>query len=321
MRRFSRFAVVFAVSFFSWGPKAVAAEAEWSSDGSIVLDNGDARVVISPAKGGRVMEYSWKGKNALEPVEAGPGRFDIGPEKVIPKRRELWEGPWKGETTGGLSARVTSVEHEATGVQLVRDYALDSNGSRFIATQTIVNISDKRVHWNHWSRTFAKGGGICLVPLSEYSAYPNQYIMYQGDGRTIDYRPEDPNIEIRDGFFILKGPPRFPKLGLDSHEGWMTYLSPNDLAFIKKFPTYPNRRYWEMIGMTISLWYVENRASDNLSTCELEPIGPREDIGPDESASFTEEWFLEDYQFPENDPAIDVDDIKAMSLRAMRKAR
>ena len=145
--------------------------------------------------------------------------------------------------------------------------------------------------------------------------------MYQSDGRTIDYRPEDPNIEIMDGFFILKGPPRFPKLGLDSHEGWMTYLSPNDLAFIKKFPTYPNRRYWEMIGMTISLWYVEDRGSDRLSTCELEPIGPREDIGPGESASFTEEWFLEDYQFPENDPAIDLDDIEAMSLRAMRKAR
>ena len=77
----------------------MAAEAEWSSDGSIVLDNGDARVVISPAKGGCVMEYSWKGKNALEPVEEGSGRFDIGPEKV------------NGEITGGLSARVTSVEH------------------------------------------------------------------------------------------------------------------------------------------------------------------------------------------------------------------
>ena len=73
--------------------------------------------------------------------------------------------------------------------------------------------------------------------------------------------------------------------------------------------------------MTISLWYVEDRGSDRLSTCELEPIGPREDIGPGESASFTEEWFLEDYQFPENDPAIDLDDIEAMSLRAMRKAR
>ena len=73
MRRFSPFAVFLAVSFFSWEPAAVAAEAEWSSDGSIVLDNGDARVVISSAEGGRVMEYSWKGKNALEPVEEGRG--------------------------------------------------------------------------------------------------------------------------------------------------------------------------------------------------------------------------------------------------------
>jgi len=313
--------ILLALAGFLLTARALAAQADWGSDGTILLDNGDTRVVISPAKGGRVMEYSWKGKNALEPVEAGPGRFDIGPEKVVPRRGELWEGPWKGEITGKLSARVTSIKHEATGVQLVRDYILDASGSGFTATQTIVNISNRPVHWNHWSRTFAKGGGICLVPLSEYSAYPNQYIMYNGDGRTLDYRPEDPNIEIRDGFFILKGPPRFPKLGLDSHEGWMTYLTPNNLAFIKKFPTYPNRRYWEMIGMTISLWYVENRESDSLSACELEPIGPREDIIPGESASFTEEWFLLDYPFPGREKRVDLDDIEAVSLRTIRKTR
>ena len=319
MKRLFAFAASTIIATLYSEPIAIAAD--WTSDGEIVLENGEARVVISPAKGGRIMQYSWKGKNALEPVEAGPGRFDIGPERIVPKRRELWEGVWKGEITGELSARVTSVEHKETGVQLIRDYSLDPSGSRFVATQTIVNISSKPVYWNHWSRTFAKGGGICLVPLSEHSAYPNQYIMYQGDGRTLDYRPEDPNIEIRDGYFILKGPPRFPKLGLDSHEGWMTYLAPNDLAFIKKFPTYPNRRYWEMIGMTISLWYVENRASDNLSTCELEPIGPREDIAPGESASFTEEWFLQDYQFPANARNMDLGDIEAMSLEVMEKAR
>ncbi len=319
MKRLFAFAASAIIATLYTEPITTAAE--WTSDGEIVFENGEARVVISPAKGGRIMQYSWKGKKALEPVEAGPGRFDIGPERIVPKRRELWEGVWNGEITGELSARVTSVEHKETGVQLIRDYSLDPSGSRFVATQTIVNISSKPVHWNHWSRTFAKGGGICLVPLSEYSAYPNQYIMYQDDGRTLDYRPMDPNIEIRDGYFILKGPPRFPKLGLDSHEGWMTYLSPNNLAFIKKFPTYPNRRYWEMIGMTISLWYVENRASDNLSTCELEPIGPREDIAPGKSASFTEEWFLEDYRFPRNAQGIDLEEIEAMSFEAMEKAR
>ena len=319
MKRLFAFAASAIIATLYTEPITTAAE--WTSDGEIVLENGEARVVISPAKGGRIMQYSWKGKKALEPVEAGPGRFDIGPERIVPKRRELWEGVWNGEITGELSARVTSVEHKDTGVQLIRDYSLDPSSSRFVATQTIVNISSKPVHWNHWSRTFAKGGGICLVPLSEYSAYPNQYIMYQDDGRTLDYRPMDPNIEIRDGYFILKGPPRFPKLGLDSHEGWMTYLSPNNLAFIKKFPTYPNRRYWEMIGMTISLWYVENRASDNLSTCELEPIGPREDIAPRKSASFTEEWFLEDYRFPRNAQGIDLEEIEAMSFEAMEKAR
>ena len=73
-----------------------------------------------------------------------------------------------------------------------------------------------------------------------------------------------------------------------------------------------------MIRMTTSLWYVE--ISFRQSVHASWSNWAQKDIGPDESASFTEEWFLEDYQFPENDPAIDVDDIKAMSLH-VRKAR
>src|SRR5262250_3557956 len=64
------------------------------------LSNADTRVTLCHQVGGRVLEYSYKGKNALylDPEEAkwgtvgGPrapssgGRFDIGPEYMIPKR-------------------------------------------------------------------------------------------------------------------------------------------------------------------------------------------------------------------------------------------
>ncbi len=283
-------------------------------DNCIELKNKTTQVVLAPSFGGRVLSYAWKDKNALGPAKLGPGRFDIGPEKVIPQRKELWEGEWEGRITGEFSAILTSPEHAATGVQLIREFTLDPKSSHLRVTQTIKNISDERVHWSHWSRTFGKGGGICVVPLSKDSAYPKNYVMYN-DQRAIEFLPDDPQIEVRDGFFLLKGPPRFPKLGLDSHEGWLAYMTPDNLVFIKKYPTYPNRRYWEMVGMTLSLWYIDNWGEDKVSVCEIEPIGPREDIAPGEYASFTEDWFLGDYKFPKTGGDVDLVQLEKASKR------
>lgn len=74
---------------------------------------------------------------------------------------------------------------------------------------------------------------------------------------------------------------------------------PNDLMLVKQFPTYPDRVYAEMAGITISLWYFADHV------CELEPIGPRKVLEPGQSASFTETWHLAPYPFPE--PRADVD--------------
>ena len=102
----------------------------------IELRNESTRVVLCPAAGGRVLEYSLNGKNSLyldpkqdgwvydpEKGEIDPwgGRFDIGPEKIIPRHPDLWLGKWEGKITGVRSARMISVEDKATGVQLTRD--------------------------------------------------------------------------------------------------------------------------------------------------------------------------------------------------------
>ena len=76
----------------------------------IELTNGKARVILCPAVGGRVLEYSIGGKNALwlDPTRAGDrrdgsaGRFDIGPERILPKREVLFRGPYRGDIIGCL---------------------------------------------------------------------------------------------------------------------------------------------------------------------------------------------------------------------------
>ena len=267
---------------------------------TIVLTNETTRVVLCPDAGGRVLEYSLNGTNALHLDEAeadwtpnankpmmSAGRFDIGPEQIIPKREEIWSGPWTGEIIGDHSARLTSIKHDATGVQLVRDFELAADSSKLTCTQTIRNITSNRtVEWCHWSRTFAEGKGIVYVPDTGPSRFPNHYVMYEKRG-TLNFRPEDPNIRHRDGILEILAAPAFPKLGMDSTAGWIACQEPNGLLFVKKFTTFPDRVYNEIAGLTVSIWYPQDKP-----VIELEPIGPRERLAPGESASFTETWFL-----------------------------
>ncbi len=284
---------------------------------AIELTNGKIKVVLCPEVGGRILEYSSEGKNALflseqektwkpgDSLQSSAGRFDIGPELVIPQRKALWDGEWTGEIVRDRHARLTSPDDQATGVRLVRDFVLDAKSSKLLCTQTIINISDAPVEWCHWSRTFAIGRGICVIPLTKPSRFPNSYVMYE-EGSLINMRPEDPNIRVRDGYLEILATPRKPKLGFDSYAGTIAYLSPNDLLFVKKFRTFRDRVYNEAAGLTISVWYPDG------DMVELEPIGPRERLEPGQSAGFTEEWWLAPMPFP-GSSQIDLDELKRVT--------
>jgi len=274
---------------------------------AVLLKNANTRVVLCPQVGGRVLEYSRNGVNALYLSEAekrwqpgdqpqsSAGRFDIGPEYIIPKRTALWSGAWTAKITGPRSATLTSPKDHATGVQLIRTFELAADSSHLTCEQTIRNVSDTTREWCHWSRTFASGKGICVIPLSDadgpVSRFPNHYVMYTGRG-LINVEPTDPSIRQVGNSLQIFPTPAHPKLGFDSYAGEILYLAPNNLLFVKRFRTHPNRVYNEAAGLTISVWYPDREM------VELEPIGPRERLAPGESASFTEHWYLGEYEFP-----------------------
>ncbi len=142
---------------------------------AVVLTRGDARAVLCPEIGGRVLEFSVGGKQALwfdeqeqkrdpgKPPPSSAGRFDFGPELTTPQHPQLWSGPWTAEITGESSVRLVSQQDEASGVQLIRDFDLTvspakaptsglgfggsagaspSEVPRLLCKQTIVNISN-----------------------------------------------------------------------------------------------------------------------------------------------------------------------------------
>lgn len=286
-------------------------------DGCLALENdAGARVVLSPLAGGRVLEYSLNGTNALylNPAQQGwrnvpgvpsvdpcGGRLDVGPEKTITPHPDLWLGDWTGEIVGEGKARLTSARDRMTGLRLVREFTLAPDSSRLTVEQRVTNESDKPVTCCHWSRTLAAGGGIVLIPLTSDSRFPKSYIMYgPKDVNAMFFQPVDPNIRVRDGFLEILGTPKYPKLGMDSTAGWFSYLTRSNLLFTKKYPVYPERVYGEMAGLTISIWYFKDEM------CELEPIGPREVLVPGASASFVETWSLSPMHYPAPGEAVDL---------------
>ena len=294
-------------------------------DKAIELTRSNARVVLCPQVGGRVVEFSVDGKDALfleeaekswQPGQKGAvsaGRFDFGPELTVPAHPELWSGEWIGHVTGSDSARLTSPQDEKSGIQLVRDFQLRESKSDESAvsiclscTQTIHNISQETREVCHWGRSFSPGGGICLIPLGDRpSRFPSKYAMYE-ESAIINVRNTDAKIREREGFLEILAPPRKPKLGFDATAGWLGYLMPNNLLFVKRFATFPDRVYNEAAGLTISVWYPTG------PRIELEPIGPRERLQPKQSASFTEDWWLLPFTYPAEGQSIDLKTLDAL---------
>lgn len=287
-------------------------------DNCVELSNGDTRVVLEPNVGGRVLRYQYKGAEALfqDAAEDGvlhdpqgtrrltptAGRFDIGPETTLPRHPTLLLGRWTAEITGPRSARLTSQRDPELDVVLTRDFTLAAEGSHLVCTQTIRNVGRERRRVFHWSRTLATPNGICFVPLSAQSRYPRGYAVYVPNPATprsgaIDFRPADePNIRVREGVLEFLGVPANPKYAIDPDVGWMAYLTRNHLLFVKKFPVYPERVYGEIAANSACIYY-------HARFCELEPIGPVEDLAPGQSASFTEDWWLHAFAFPETGSA------------------
>jgi hypothetical protein len=281
---------------------------------AIELTRGDARAILTATYGGRVLEYSVAGKQAMWFDEnekntpagkprASAGRFDIGPELTIAAHPQLWAGKWTARLTGKSSAELTSVKDTPTGLQLTRDFELDERGG-LVCKQTFTNFSEEPREVCHWGRSFSPGGGICLIPLAGQSKFPSKYAMYE-DSAIINVRNQDEKIRERDGFLEILSPPRKPKLGFDSHAGWLAYLMPGDVLFVKRFATFPDRVYNEAAGLTLSVWYPTG------PRIELEPIGPRERLKPGESASFTEHWHLLSHPFPVNGESVDLKKLRA----------
>jgi hypothetical protein len=286
-------------------------------DSCIELSNKYVKVILDPATGGRVIEYSSNGNNVLftrltdnpgldrSRLYPDGGRFDIGPEKIAPGRPLLWRGKWRAEIVEPGKVRLISHVDPAVGIRIIREYSLNKTSSQLKIMQTMINESRIPQRYCFWSRTLAKGGGICLIPLNPKSRYPNGFVITENDS-LLNYSPELPEgTKIREGIFEIQQVQERPKFNFDSEEGWIAYLTKSNQIFIKKFNVYPEEIYGDVMASNISIWY----SMDNV--CEIEPMSPWVLLKPGEHYSFEEVWYLLNYDFPDKDDT-QIEEIRKM---------
>ena len=295
-------------------------------DDVIELSNSTSRVLLAPAMGGKVLSYTLNGKESLVVDEAeqgwlfeqtqnphpfnGSGRFDVGNPRTLPEHPELQVGRWHGEIMGDRQAKLTSMVDPATGLQLTRTFTLDEVSSKLRIEMTMTNVTQEEVVAHFWTRTFAKGGGIFMMPLQDYTFYPKGYVQFNPAEQAILIAPpEDPNIAMQEDILVVYDAPQRPKFGMETYADWCAYLTTNDLLMLRQFPTYRERVYSDIISGNFSLYY--NNNYHGKAVAEIEPIGPREILKQGQTAHFWEVWQLEDYAFPAERRSVSVADIKA----------
>lgn len=315
---------------FAGKPAGVSTLTFRGFEGCCRIANGKTEVVVAPQSGGRLLSYALNGKDILyqdaevdghklapgKRFHPDAGRFDIGPEqhptRPIPRRPALWTGKWTAEQRGRLAVCLTSQKCPSTGMQIQRLFRLAPDSSHLLVRQTMTNVSSNTTYWCFWSRTLAKGGGVCMVPLDPKSKFPKGYARYLWGGKPIETEhPEEPRLRVAAGLLTLDAVgEKSLKVGLDSSAEWMAYAC-DGLLFVKRFRYFPQGLYSDALGFSVAV-YLNDRM------CELEPISPQAVLKPGESYTFDEEWWLLDYPDANARP---LDAAKAKAFVAANTAR
>ncbi len=279
-----------------------------------LISNDFARIIINASAGGRIMVYERHGINLIyedssqdgklltsylaEGFDPDGGRFDYGQELITRDiHAQTYMGSWTAKISGQLSLEITSQPDHRLGILSTRVFSLDLNSPGLKITQTMRNISGSETSYFFWGRTLVKPGGKLFIPLNPESRFPEKWGRYiWGMPVIFESDPGDPGVKVKDLIFsLVPAKARNQKYGTDSHAGWMAYGIDGKL-FVKKYGFSETQEYAEHYGQT-NVFY-----TNRTLFAEMEPISPLARLNPGEEYSYTEDWYILDYE-----PALSVD--------------
>lgn len=265
---------------------------EWARTVSLISVQAQVRAVVVPSIGGRIMNYSVQGQNILheggtnETFRLGGYQCDIGPELAeLPTHSTLWMGvnSWQYKP---YTVRVMSDPDDVLGLQLTKDIMIDPESGDLALTQRIRNIRTNDVSYCLWDRTMVRPGGFAFVPLNRKSRFKKGWTVHSvwnGSFRFDGRKFVSDEVEVLDGFLIVRCQGEPTKVGADSDAEWVAYVL-GDLLYVKYFPYYPQETYSDG-GNSVEIYFDQQVA-------ELQVLSPEVRLAPGLNYSFPEKWTL-----------------------------
>jgi len=233
-----------------------------------------------------------------------------------------WPGPPDTVLDGGLyeyevlqtapqgsarKIRLTSDTNASSGVQLSRTVELFEGTSRVHIEATMTNVGEQDRRWGIWAHTQLEatnsdGEGVnpsykAYCPVNPDSIFPKGYDVIFGMAQNPSFCLDEANGMVTVQQLGLVG-----KIGVDSKAGWLASVDgESGYAFIQKFQYEEGREYPD--NSSVEFWldgegefyaYGERFQIDEPleQYCfESEMIGPYESLSPDQSASFSYDWY------------------------------
>lgn len=274
----------------------------WTNALSLRDDHGKVMAVVVPDIGGRVVQYSRGGVNALleNPDSNGktlaqfPGGFwvggyqcDFGPGLLgRPERQAVWLGPHDSVAPRDQTVETASPLDLATGLRLLKSFTLDPDTGALGVMQRMVNASPNASRHSLHDRTLCPAGGFFLLPLPKQSRHRAGWAVLRltETGSAFDgEQPASPNVAVFGDLLVAQAAGAPGKLGSDTDGGWVAYVR-GRLLFVKHFQTWRGAAY-AGAGHTVEFSWNDQMAA-------LELFSPLTTVQPGQAFDFPELWQL-----------------------------
>ncbi len=260
------------------------------------------QVIIIPAVGGRIINFSYDNDNILFENAASAGRTlldkkgpfwasgyqcDIGPELGhIPQHEQLWIGPNTWKAPRDYTVQLTSETDPNLGLQIEKQIVLAPDTGDLGIVQRLRNESASAKSYCLWDRSLCKGGGFAFFPLNKHSRFKAGWSLREKVDTNYVYNgdtPSLPQVHILNGVLVSETFGEPSKIGADSDAGWLAYAR-GKLLFVKYFPYTRHGNYTDG-GNSVEVYFDQRVA-------EIEPLSPETKLEPGQNFSFPEQWVL-----------------------------
>jgi hypothetical protein len=274
----------------------------WTNALSLRDDHGKVTVVVVPEIGGRVVQYSRGGVNALLENSASngktlaqfPGGFwvggyqcDFGPDLLgLPERRTVWLGPHDFVAPRDQTVETASPLDVATGLRLLKSFTLDPDSGALGVMQRMVNGAVNPARHSLHDRTLCPAGGFALFRLPKQSRHRAGWSLLRAaeSGSSFDgEQPASASVRVFGDLLVARADGAPGKLGSDTDAGWVAYAC-GRLLFVKYFQTWRGAAY-SGAGHTVEFSWNDQMAA-------LELMSPVTTLQPGQAFDFPELWRL-----------------------------